>query len=118
MDQPGDPKGEAGRLKCPLHLLPPVGMEEAAWAHLLGAEKYGAWNWRDTKVRASVYVAAAMRHLNAWRDGQDNDHESGRSHLGHAMACFNIILDAKAHGTLIDDRAGRGPLSSFHSSQD
>lgn len=104
-DQPGtDPKGDAGKLKTPLHLVPPVLMDECAKAMGQGAEKYGAWNFRHAKVNASTYVGALMRHLNAWRDGEDIDPESGVNHLGHAAANLAILLDTEKHGTLVDDR--------------
>lgn len=99
-----DPKGAIGATKTPLHLIPSTAMEEQAWVHKLGAEKYGPYNWRHSKVCATTYIAAIMRHLNAWRDGQDKDPESGRSHLAHAMASCAIMLDAAAAGTLVDDR--------------
>jgi hypothetical protein len=99
-----DPKGAAGSLKAPMWLVPPVALEELAWVLKLGSEKYGAYNWRATGVCASTYISAAFRHLNAWRDGEDLDPESGRSHLAHAMTCFAIVLDAEKCGTLDDDR--------------
>lgn len=103
--KPNDPKGAAGALKCPLGFLPPKAMEETAWVHSLGAEKYGPFNWRDTGVCASTYVHAILRHLNAWRDGEDNDPESGRTHLAHVACCCNILIDAAHNGTLDDDRS-------------
>jgi hypothetical protein len=99
-----DPKGVAGSLKAPMWLVPPVALEELSWVLKLGAEKYGEYNWRKTGVCASTYISAAFRHLNAWRDGEDLDPESGRSHLAHAMTCFAIVLDAEKCGTLDDDR--------------
>lgn len=99
-----NPKDIAGSKKCPMHLLPPVALEEAAWAHGLGAGKYGAFNWRQKKISASQYVGAALRHLMKWNDREDNDHESGRCHLAHVVATMNIVMDAKHHGCLIDDR--------------
>ena len=99
-----DPKGAAGALKTPMHLLPASALEETAWAHKLGAEKYGPYNWRDTGVCATTYVAAIMRHLNKWRDGENLDNESGRSHLAHVICSANILLDAAHCGTLQDDR--------------
>lgn len=100
-----DPKGAIGKTKDPLWLLPPVAQTEAAWAHQTGATKYGPWNWRSTKVNASTYISAALRHLNAWASGKNQDEESKRSHLGHVVACCNILMDAQAHDCLADDRA-------------
>ena len=102
--QLNDPKGEAGKKKAPLNLLPPYALEQCSWVHKLGSEKYGPYNWRKTGVCASTYVAAIMRHLNAWRDGEDLDPESGISHIAHVACSCNILLDADYCGTLQDDR--------------
>lgn len=104
INKANDPKGEAGNKKCPLGLIPPSAMEETAWVHRLGSEKYGPFNWRETGVCASTYIHAIMRHLNAWRDGKDLDPESGRTHLAHIACCCNILMDASACGKLDDDR--------------
>jgi hypothetical protein len=101
--RPDDPKGVAGSKKTPLHLLPPVFLEETSHALALGAAKYGPWNWRHTKVCASTYVAATLRHLTAWWDGEETDPESGRTHLAHAAACMAILMDAGRHGALVRD---------------
>jgi len=101
---PADPKGEAGSKKCPLHLIPVAAMEETAYVHQLGSNKYGAMNWRATGVSANTYIAAILRHLNAYREGEDLDPESGRSHIAHIAANANILLDAAACDTLVDDR--------------
>ena len=102
--QYNDPKGQAGSLKAPLGLVPPHAMEQTAWVHKLGADKYGPWNWRETGVCASTYVNAILRHLNAWRDGEDLDPESGISHLAHVACSANILMDAEYCGKLQDDR--------------
>jgi len=102
--QYNDPKGAAGALKTPLGLIPSYAMEQTAWVHKLGAEKYGPYNWRKTGVCASTYVNAILRHLNAWRDGETVDPESGISHLAHVACSCNILLDAGFCGTLQDDR--------------
>ena len=104
MNIPNDPKGAAGALKTPLALIPPIAMEKIALVHQLGSKKYGAFNWRKTGVCASTYVNAIMRHLNAWRDGEDLDPESGISHLAHIACGCNILLDADYCNTLQDDR--------------
>ena len=102
--QYNDPKGAAGAVKTPLGLIPPHAMEQTAWVHKLGADKYGPWNWRETGVCASTYVNAILRHLNAWRDGEDLDPESGISHLAHVACSANILMDAEYCGKLQDDR--------------
>jgi len=104
MNTPNDPKGAIGATKTPLALIPPIAMEQTAWVHKLGSAKYGPFNWRDTGVCATTYVAAIMRHLNAWRDGEDLDPESGISHIAHVACSCNILLDAQNCGMLQDDR--------------
>jgi hypothetical protein len=108
--QVNDPKGAAGALKAPMHLIPPFALEQTAWVHKLGSEKYGPYNWRKTGVCATTYVSAIMRHLNAWRDGEDLDPESGISHIAHIASSCNILLDAGHCGTLQDDRNKKPPV--------
>ncbi len=82
-----DPKKKAGDLKAPMHLLPTVAMRETAHVLKLGADKYGVYNWRGSEgVKASTYSAAIMRHLTQFMDGEDEDEESGHSHLAHIIA--------------------------------
>lgn len=110
-----DPKGEAGKAKAPLYLLPPEALRQAAWAHSLGAVKYGPANWRSNKVKASTYISAMMRHIAAYLDGEDHDAETSAhagqpvSHLANVIASANILIDAKKNGTLEDDRPPRRP---------
>ena len=107
----GNPKSIYGVQKKSLSLIPLVSLEETAAALKFGSGKYGAWNWRQHSVAASIYLDACMRHLKAWQEFEDAD-ESGASHLGHAMASCAILLDAQANGQLIDDRpkVNRGPM--------
>jgi hypothetical protein len=107
-----DPKGAIGATKTPLHLLPPSASAAAAWAHKLGADKYGAWNWRSAKVCSATYIGAIKRHLDAWVDGEDLDPESGVTHLAHIIASCNILSDAEAFGTLEDNRPPKRPCNS------
>ncbi len=102
-----NPKTQFGVKKCPLHLVPTAGIEAEAWAFGTGAEKYGAYNWREKTISSSVYYAATMRHIHAWWNGEEVDKESGHSHLGHARACLNMILDGAKHGKLNDNRPPR-----------
>lgn len=99
-----NPKDRIGATKVPLSLIPLSAQIPAALAHFDGALKYGFWNWRKETVAASIYLDAAIRHILKWQQGQDHDTDSGIHHLGHALACLNIILDAQAYGNLVDDR--------------
>jgi len=100
-----DPKKKFGIQKPQLHLIPPAANEEMAKALTLGAKKYGERNWLGTKVCMSTYLSAMRRHIDKILDGEDYDLEGLHAHhLGHVMAGCAIILDAKRHGMLIDDR--------------
>lgn len=106
-----NPKSAEGAKKAQLHLVPGSALVAEAGVFQLGAKKYGAFNWRERSVAATVYQSAALRHLLSWFDGEDIDPESGQSHLAHARACLGILLDAAACGNLIDDRPTKGATS-------
>ncbi len=108
-----NPKDRIGATKPPLHLIPPTAEILEAVVMGLGAAKYGPFNWRTANVRATIYIAAAKRHLVQWLDGQDDDPESGVSHLAHARACLGILLDALATGHLVDDRPAPGVAAAL-----
>lgn len=108
-----NPKDRLGRMKPPLHLIPPAATIIESLAMEDGARKYGPYNWRTKTVAATVYVAACMRHLQAWLDGEENARDSGHHHLGHARASLGIILDAQASGTLVDDRPTPGAAADL-----
>lgn len=109
-----NPKTAAGSKKPALFSVIPT----AALLHLgevmkLGANKYGPFNWRDTPVPAETYVDAIGRHLLSWQDGEDNDPESGMSHLAHIMASCAIIIDAQENGKLDDNRPTAGRVGEM-----
>lgn len=99
-----NPKDLLGAKKVDFSKVPAVGVAWEALAMMDGGGKYGPFNWRDNKVVASIYVAAAKRHLDLWFEGERCAEDSGCHHLGHARACMGILLDAEATGNLIDDR--------------
>ena len=103
-----NPKDALGLAKPDLSVVPPAAELHLASAMMDGAAKYGAFNWRENAVIGRVYVAAARRHLLQYLDGEDYDPVSGVHHLGHAMACCAIILDAAATGNLDDNRPKPG----------
>jgi hypothetical protein len=101
----GNPKSLQGAKKYSLRYLPLSANIAVNQALEDGAKKYGPANWREKGVAISVYIDAALRHLNQFYDGgQDNASDSGAPNLGHAMACMAIIIDAMAEGSAIDDR--------------
>lgn len=111
-----DPKGASGAAKAQLHLIPLPALEACSGALALGAKKYGERNWANASPGSSTYISAALRHIHAWQSGEDLDPESGLSHLGHAMAGLAIMLDAKALGTLVDERIRREGLQDLKKS--
>lgn len=104
-----DPKRAAGSRKPDTWNVPDVSVYYMAQAMDDGARKYGRFNWRHGDgVNLSVYVNAMQRHLAAFKSGEDTASDSGVHHLAHLMAGAAILLDAAAHGKLVDDR---GPPS-------
>jgi len=108
-----NPKDSIGSSKIPMHLWPETATVLGSLALLDGALKYGRSNYRGTEVRASIYYDAAKRHLNAWFEGEAEDPDSEVPHLGHALACLAILVDAEAAGKLNDDRNVRGGYRKF-----
>ena len=99
-----NPKEKQGLKKPQMHLIPYRVMVFVAKVMLHGAEKYGAWNWREKKIMASQYISANYRHMGAWSEREELDPESGLNHIFHAIATLLILADAIIGGNLIDDR--------------
>lgn len=108
-----NPKDLLGLKKVQLDLVPASSIIYQALAMEDGATKYGAFNYREKPVKASIYVAAAMRHVMAWYDGEENATDSGKPHLAHALACLGILVDAKETGNLIDNRPYPGAAAKL-----
>lgn len=106
-----NPKDLIGVKKAQLGLLPAAGKIYGALAMTDGASKYGPYNWRDKKVKMTVYLDAMERHLLALRDGEDVAEDSKVHHLGHIIAGASIVADALEGGQLIDDRPMKGPAT-------
>lgn len=105
-----NPKFKAGASKWPTSSIPPEAIRELGHVMALGAEKYGAFNWRKTGVDAETYFDAAHRHLLEWWDGRDKDPESLAHVCAHVMACMAIIIDAQSLDMLEDNRPTPGAL--------
>jgi hypothetical protein len=112
---PLDPKKTQSVQKPQLQLIPPALNAPLAAALHNGSTKYGPWNWRENKVDLMTYIGAMRRHLDALLDGADIAQDSGVHHLGHVAASCAIVLDAQAHGTLVDNRP---TVNTNHTSQE
>lgn len=112
MSLSGNPKDAIGRTKAPLHLIPSPALVEIAKAMQVGADKYGPYNWRESAVARTVYLAAAERHIRADLDGETFDPAAPDGeriyHLAFACAGLMVLLDAILVGKMIDDRPPPG----------
>lgn len=108
-----NPKDLMGSKKAPLSLVTyecVKGISEAMYYGAFESKRkdgktgYGPYNWRQTQVRLSIYLDATLRHTFALANGEDKDPDSGLPHEYHIAANMNVILDARKHGALIDDR--------------
>ena len=89
--------------KLPVNLLSSEALLQTAAVLKFGADKYHAHNWRDG-FAWSRPLAAAMRHIMAFNDGEDKDPESGLSHLAHAACCIMFLLEFEKTHPHLDDR--------------
>lgn len=89
--------------KLPLNLLSTEALNQIARVLKFGANKYAEHNWR-AGFEWSRPLAAAMRHITAFNDGEDCDPESGLSHLAHAGCCIMFLLEFQKTHPELDNR--------------
>ena len=99
-----NPKDAVGVRKAPMSTVPTGVIMELGLAMLEGGRKYGRHNYRVIGVRTSVYYDAAMRHLNAFWEGEDIDPDSGLPHVIKAIASLAVLRDAQMNDKALDDR--------------
>ena len=98
-------KYDAG--KAPIHLIPSEVILSMATVLGFGAEKYGENNWRDDvgETTWGRTYSSIQRHLTAFWSGEDNDPESGLSHLDHALTQLAILkMQSLANAEGMDNR--------------
>lgn len=79
-----------------MFLLPTKALVPIAEVMTYGAKppKYNEFNYKENDgLDWDRMYSALMRHMAAWNDGEDDDPESGYSHLAHAGCCIMILLD-------------------------
>lgn len=101
---PMNPKQAYGDTKVPLHLFPMPAIALGAMGMLEGRQKYGQDNVRAAPVEAMTYVRAAMSHIFLYAEGEWLPNDSLVPHLGLALSCIGILIDAHYAGSLIDNR--------------
>jgi hypothetical protein len=75
-----------------LELLKRKALEEMAFIRTFGIDKYANdVDWRLNPIEE--YLGAALRHIYKHLDGEQNDEESGRLHLGHAMVDLMLAIE-------------------------
>jgi hypothetical protein len=107
--KPTNPKDTVGIKKAPFSTVSAPVMAEVGVAMMEGALKYGRHNFRGVGVRASVYYDATIRHLFSYWEGEDQDPDSGMSHVTKAIASLMVLRDAMIHNKCDDDRPPRSP---------
>jgi hypothetical protein len=108
-------KNDSG--KAPIHFLTREFIEGVAQAQAFGAKKYGDYNFCNGLAYTRL-LDAAMRHLIAFTWGEDNDNESGESHLSHAAANINMLMYTIKHHPDKDDRYKEQKLTVFTTPED
>ena len=100
-------KNDDGKLRY--DLLPPDALEGVVAVLTYGCKKYSDRNW-ENGIKYGRVFAALMRHMWAWWRGEENDVETGLSHLDHAHCCilFLYAYTNKKHLQSFDDRPSGG----------
>lgn len=94
-------KHDQGKLRMELLSVP--FLEELSKALTFGANKYSDHNWRKGFLWSRLY-GALLRHVTAHMAGENKDPESGLSHLAHASACLQMLVEHEVTGIGEDDR--------------
>lgn len=87
----GGRKFDGGKLQY--GLLPPNALEATVDILTFGAEKYEPDNWKWVPDAKRRYFDALQRHLWAWKKGEQNDQETGKNHLAHALCCLMFLYE-------------------------
>ena len=94
-------KDDKGKLR--FDLIPVEPLEQLANVYTFGATKYADHNWRKGIVFSRIF-GAIMRHMWAFWRGEDNDKESGLSHLAHACWGTMTLMEFMRNRKDLDDR--------------
>ena len=83
-------KFDKGKLRY--DLVPPHAIKAIADVLTYGADKYAPNSWQTVSDGETRYTAAMMRHFEAYREGEELDPETGKSHLSHCLCNLTFLL--------------------------
>lgn len=89
--------------KAPLSMIPRSALEFEAQVFKYGANKYGKNNWKQG-LSYSRLIDAALRHILAFAEKENQDFESGLPHLAHARASLAMLIENMSSKLGTDDR--------------
>ena len=87
----GGRKFDGGKLQ--FNLLPTNALKATVEILTFGAGKYEPNNWKYVPDAKRRYFDALQRHVWAWQSGEQNDPETGKNHLAHAMCCLMFLYE-------------------------
>lgn len=79
-------------MKLRYDLIPFRELESVVRVLTFGAQKYDDDNWKRLPNLRTRYLAACLRHVCSWAQGERYDSESGESHLAHAICCLLFCM--------------------------
>lgn len=98
----GGKRLNSGKLR--MDLVPTTAIKALARVLGYGAAKYGTdGNWMRG-MSWNIVIGCLYRHLVAFQEGEDNDPESGLSHLDHVIANAAFLVHYAEHYKAGDDR--------------
>ncbi len=85
-------------------LMPFEAIEEINKVLEFGALKYDGWNFaKGEGMKWSRISNSLLRHMFAWMRGEDNDPESGLSHMSHIGCNVIFLIYYKMYPQFIND---------------
>ncbi len=73
-------------------LLPVGTVNQVVQVLEFGSKKYADNNWQKVPNARTRYYDAAIRHIDAWWNGEKSDSETGLHHLAHAICCLMFLM--------------------------
>jgi len=86
-----------------MDLLPFDSLVSVSEVLTFGSRKYSDHNWAKG-MRWGRLIASCLRHISAFMQGEDNDPETGKSHIAHAACCCLMLLGLIIRNSGTDDR--------------